>query len=80
MISKVNLNNIENKLISIDVKTRKTKDIYTSKNLITDVSVINGKTYFASFKNELNKNMESYCLIDGRKVIEQEISKIYLYK
>lgn len=116
-LSKVNLNSVENKLISIDLATKKKKDIYISKNLISDLSVINGKTYlgeidmynhknyiwidgekigipnivsliyemngkpyFAAFKSELNKNTETYYLIEEDRVIKQEQDKIYLYK
>lgn len=74
-LSKVNLNSVENKLISIDVVTKKKKDIYVSKNLISDLSVINGKTYLGEIDTYNHKN---YILVDGEKIgIPNIVSLIY---
>lgn len=40
---------------------------------------MNGKTYFVSFKSELNGNTESYYQIESENIIKQE-GKIYLYR
>lgn len=116
-VTKINPNNVENKLVSVDITTKKQKEVYVSKNLITDIAMINndiylgeidlfnhksyllinkdrievpnlvsliyqmnGKPYFASFKSELNKNTESWYLMNGNKAIKQENNKIFLYR
>jgi hypothetical protein len=64
-VTKVDPNFSENKLISIDITTKKQKDIYTSKNLITAVSVINNVTYLGI--NDLY-TQNNYLLIDKDQI------------
>jgi hypothetical protein len=64
-VAKVDPNFSENKLISIDIATKKQKDIYTSKNLITAVSVINNVTYLGINDLYTQKN---YLLIDKDQI------------
>ena len=64
-VTKVDPNFSENKLISIDIATKKQKDIYTSKNLITAVSVINNVTYLGI--NDLY-TQTNYLLIDKDQI------------
>lgn len=68
-ITKVNPNRMENKLISINLQTKQKKDVYSSKNLLTAVSVIKGilyvgETSFTSVKNYLTVN-EKQIPVDG---------------
>jgi hypothetical protein len=60
-VIKVDPNFSENKLISIDIATKKQKDIYTSKNLITAISIVNDITYLGVNDLYTHKN---YILID----------------
>ncbi len=55
-LTKVNPNNVENKLISIDITSNKKKDIYVSKNIITDFSLINDQVYIAELDLFTKKN------------------------
>ena len=55
-LTKVNPNNVENKLISIDLTSNKKKDIYVSKNIITDFSLINDQVYIAELDLYTKKN------------------------
>ena len=64
-VAKVDPNFSENKLISIDITTKKQKDIYTSKNMITAVSVINNVTYLGI--NDLY-SQKNYLLIDRDQI------------
>lgn len=116
-LTKYDINAVNNMLITINLKTLLNRDLYTSRGILSDVKVVNGKIYLgeidtythknhilvdktpigvpniistiyemngnpylASFKSELNKNTESYYLIEGNKAIEQEGDKIYLYR
>ena len=74
-ITKINKDNVENKLISIDVNTKKSKEIYSSKNLLTDVSVINDVLYLGEIDTYTNK---SYVLVNGGRILTTNIiSLIY---
>lgn len=74
-ITKQYTNNVDNKLISIDIKTKKQKDIYSSNNLITDVSVIGNDVYFGETEFHTHKN---YIYINKQKLVVPDIiSLIY---
>jgi len=74
-ITKINKNNVENKLISIDIKTKKSQDVYVSKNLLTDMSIVNDVLYLGEIDLYTNK---SYLLIKGERVLATDIvSLIY---
>jgi hypothetical protein len=74
-VTKVDPNFSENKLISIDIPSKKQKDIYTSKNLITAVSVINNVTYLGVNDLYTHKN---YLMIDKNQVeFPDVVSLIY---
>lgn len=74
-ITKVNKNNIENKLISIDINSKKNKDLYVSKGLLTDISVINGNTYLGEMDLYTKK---SYVLINNESLETPDVvSLIY---
>lgn len=64
-LTKVNPNNVENKLISIDLTTNKKKDIYISKNIITDFSLINDQVYIAELDLFTKK---SSILVNNKKI------------
>lgn len=81
-ITKKDRNNVENKLVSIDVNTKKSKDIYTSKELLTDVSVINDTTYLGKIDMYNNKssvvvNKDSFEVPDVVSLIYQMNGKTY---
>ena len=75
-VTKVDPNFSENKLISIDIVTKRQKDIYTSKNLITAVSVINNVTYLGINDLYTQKN---YLLI-GKDQIEFPDVASFIYE
>lgn len=56
------------------------KQIILVNDIVSIIYPLGDKPYFASFKSELNKNTESWHLIDSNKAIQQEGSKIYIYK
>ena len=74
-ITKINKNNVENKLVSIDVNTKKSKDIYTSKELLTNVSVINNNTYLG--KIDLYTNKSSIVVNKDSSEVPDVVSLIY---
>lgn len=74
-ITKIDKNNVENKLISIDIKTKKSKDVYTSKELLTDVSVINNDTYLG--KIDLYTNKSSIAVNKDSFEVPDVVSIIY---
>lgn len=115
-VTRINSNDSNNKLISINPETKAKKDLYVPKNLITAVSVVNGelyvgsinqfdnksslrigdkdvefpdvasfiyqmsgKAYVASLKSAFNNNEECFYLINGGKLVKQEIDKLTLY-
>ena len=74
-ITKINKDNVENKLISIDIKTKKQKAVYASKNLLTDVSVINGVLYIGEIDLYSQTN---YVIVDGKCILSPDVvSLIY---
>ena len=81
-ITKIDKNYVENKLVSIDVNTKKSKDVYTSKELLTDVSVINNNIYLGKIDLYTNKssivvNKESFEVPDVVSLIYQMNGKAY---
>lgn len=64
-VTKVDPNFAENKLMNIDVATKKQKDIYIPKNLITAISVINGTIYTGVSDLYTHKN---YLMVDDKRV------------
>ncbi len=75
-IMKINKNNVENKLISIDINTKKSKDVYIPKELLTSVSVINNMTYLGGIDLYTNK---SYLIVDNnRSEIPDVVSLVYV--
>ena len=74
-ITKINKNNVENKLVLIDINTKKSKDIYISKELLTDVSVINNVIYLGEIDLYTNK---SYVLVNNDRLEASDVvSLIY---
>lgn len=74
-LTKVTANTVENKLISISVPDKKQKEIYVSKDIITDFSVVNDKIYIG----EINlHNKQNYLIVDGEKTeVPSVVSLIY---
>jgi len=74
-LTKVTTNTVENKLISISVPDKKQKEIYVSKDIITDFSVVNDKIYIG----EINlHNKQNYLIVDGTKIeVPSVVSLIY---
>jgi len=64
-VTKQYTNYADNKLISINIKTKEQKDIYTSKNLITDVSIIGNSIYYGEIDLYTNKN---YIYVNKEKI------------
>lgn len=74
-ITKKDVNAVQNKLVSINPKTKKSKDIYTSNGILSDVSVINGKTYLGEIDTHNNKN---HILVDKNPIgVPNIINLIY---
>jgi hypothetical protein len=66
---------INNKLITIDLKTLKSRDVYVSRNLLTDVKVINNKTNLGEIDTYNHKN---HILVDKESIeVPTVISAIY---
>ncbi len=63
-VTKQQINEANNKLIIISVKSKIQKDIYFSSNLITDVSVIGNDTYFGEVNINTRKN---YVYVNNQK-------------
>jgi len=72
-VTKVDPNFAENKLVSIDVAFKKQKDVYTSKNLITAISVINNITYLGINDLYTHKN---YILIDKTQIEFPDVASL----
>ncbi len=74
-LTKVNANSVENKLISITVPDRKQKEIYVSKDIITDFSIVNDKIHIG----EINlHNKQNYLIVDKEKTeVPSVVSLIY---
>ena len=74
-ITKIDKNNVENKLVSIDVNTKESTDVYTSKELLTDVSVIDNVTYLG--KIDLYTNKSSVVVNKSSFEVPDVVSLIY---
>lgn len=75
-ITKINKNNVENKLVSININTKKSKDVYVPNELLTSVSVINNMTYLGGIDLYTNK---SYLFVDNnRSEVTDVVSLVYL--
>lgn len=64
-VTKLNPNSIQNKLISIDLKTKKRKDMYVSQNIITDLTIIQNSYYLGEIGIYDHKNN---IVIDGKSM------------
>ncbi len=74
-VTQVKSNNVENKLVDIDLITKTQKNIYVSADLITALSFVNNVTYLGEVKLFNNKN---YLLIDNKRVeVANVVSMIY---
>lgn len=74
-VTKQYTNYVENKLISINIKTKEQKNVYSSNNLITDVSVIGNDVYVGEAEFQTHKN---YIYINKEKIETPDIvSLIY---
>jgi len=72
-VTKVDPNFSENKLISIDVSTKKQKEVYSSKNLITAISIINNMTYLGVNDSYTHKN---YLMVDKNQVEFPDVANL----
>jgi hypothetical protein len=72
-VTKVDPNFAENKLVSVDVLSKKQKDVYTSKNLITAISIFNNMTYLGVNDFYTHKN---YLLIDKDQIEFPDIASL----
>lgn len=74
-VTKVNPNSIQNKLISIDLKTKEQKDLYISQNIITDLNLIQNSYYLGEVSVYDHKN---FLVIDGKQTeVPNIVSIIY---
>ncbi len=74
-VSKVNPNSMQNKLVSIDLKTKKQKDLYSSQNIITDLNLIQNNYYVGEIGMYDHKN---HLVIDGKSMdVPNIVSMIY---
>src|SRR3989344_636065 len=74
-LTKSNVNAVQNKVVSINTATKKSKDLYASKGIISDIKVVNGKTYLGEIDTFNHKN---HILIDGKSIgVPNIISIIY---
>ncbi len=75
-IVKIDPNSMQNKLISIDIKSNKKKDLYISKNLITEMNVIDGKNYLGEITLDSQKN---FLVVDNEQIaVPNLVSMIYV--
>lgn len=66
---------VDNKLVSINIKTKEQKIIYSSINLITDISVMGNGIYFGEAEIQTHKN---YIYINNKRIETPDIvSLIY---
>ncbi len=75
-LTKVNPNNVENKLISIDLTSNKKKDIYVSKDIITDFSLVNDQLYIA----ELDLYSKKSSILINKEKIESPTTISLFYQ
>lgn len=74
-LTKSNVNAVQNKVVSINTTTKKVKDLYSSKGIISDAKVIDGKTYLGEIDTFNHKN---HILVDGKSTgVPNIISLIY---
>ncbi len=74
-VTKQYTNYVENKLILINIQTKSQKDIYSSNNLITDVTVIGNDVYFGEAEFQNHKN---YVYVNKEKIeVPDIVSLIY---
>jgi len=64
-LTKIETNSVENKLVTINLETKKQKEIYSSKNIITDFSLINDTVYMGEIDLFTKKN---YLIFDDQKI------------
>lgn len=74
-LAKSNVNAVQNKVVSINTTNKKSKDLYTSKGILSDIKVINGKTYMGEIDTFNHKN---HILVDGKTIgVPNIVSLIY---
>jgi hypothetical protein len=74
-VTKINSNKPENKLVVINLKTKKIKDIYVSTRIITALSVINQKVYLGEIDAVTGK---SFIAINGQSMaVPTPVNAIY---
>lgn len=74
-VVKVDPNSMQNKLIAIDIQSNTNKDLYISKNLITDMNVIDDKYYLGEIGIYDHKN---FLVIEGKqRSVPNIVSMIY---
>lgn len=74
-LAKSNTNAVNNKVVSINTTSKKSKDLYSSKGIISDIKVINGKTYMGEIDTFNHKN---HILVDGKSIgVPNIINLIY---
>lgn len=74
-VMKQNTNYVSNKLLTINIKTREQKEIYSSSNLITDVTVIGNDIYYGEAEFQNHKN---FVYVNKEKIEASDIvSLIY---
>lgn len=74
-LTKSNVNAVQNKVVSINTTTKKSKDLYASKGIISDVKVISGKTYLGEIDTFNHKN---HILVDDKSMgVPNIVSLIY---
>ncbi len=72
---KFNVNAMNNMLITINLNTQKSRDLYISQNLLTDLKVINNKIYLGEIDTYNHKNL---ILVDKEPIgVPTIISAIY---
>jgi hypothetical protein len=77
-VVKIDLNSMQNKLIAIDIRSMAKKDLYISKNLITELSVIDGKYYLGEIGID---NQRNFLVVDGKQMAAPNlVSMIYVLR
>jgi len=74
-LTKINSNTVENKLVSIDVESKKQTELYVSDDLVSDFSVINDTVYLGEIDLYTKQN---YLVIgDERVEVPSVVNLIY---
>lgn len=74
-VVKIDPNSMQNKLIAIDIKSNTKKDLYISKNLITELSLIDDKYYLGEIGIDDQRN---FLVIDDKQVpVPNLVSMVY---